>query len=267
MSGISFNPMNTRDGSTDFVKTLLVAPAGFGKTTQAKHFQREYGPGFIISGESGLSSVRSAGIDYLPFSSFDGEVNPSQGIYSFTSIVRLMRTPEFVNKGYKWIMLDSITELSDLAHQWANARATREAAEANKKLNGFDVWDYYNEAFIGGCKFIRDLPYYVVLSALEKDSKNENDDEIKLPLVQGGRATAQLPGLFDNVLYGVLMSAKEDDGNGGKRSVTKRYIVTGSHAGRNGKVRDEHRACALIEEITEEEGIVPVLRKIAGGNK
>lgn len=253
---MSFTPMNTRDEKTSFFKTLLVASAGWGKTTQANHFKRVYGPGFIISGESGLSSVRNAGHDYLPFSSFDGDVIPAQGIFSFTEIVRLIKTPEFAAMGYKWLMLDSLTELSDLAFAWAEARATREATEANKKVNGFDIWSYYKEAMIGACKFVRDLPYHVVISALEKSGKDENDDDTVLPLVQGNAVQSQIPGIFDNVLFGVAKTKKGEE--------TKRYVITGVYSGRQGKVRDENKTCSLVEETGD---ITDVLQKIAGGVK
>lgn len=260
----TFKPLNTKDGSTAFQKTLLVATAGWGKTSQAKHFKRVYGPGFIVSGESGLSSVRSEGIDYLPFSSFDGQVVPSQNIYSFTEIVRLIKTPEFMAAGYKWLMLDSLTELSDLCYAWAEAKATAEAIAADKKVNGFDIWNYYKEGMIGGCKFIRDLPYHVVISALEKDGKDENDEEIKLPLVVGNAVQAQIPGIFDNVLYGVIKTTKEKQADNTLANVTRRYVVTGAYNGRNGKVRDENATCSLVEETGD---ITTILQKIAAGVK
>ena len=70
-----FKPLNTSDQTTSFRKTLLYGHHGWGKTTQFIHYQKHYGKGFIISGESGLSSIRSAGIDYLPFTSWAGDTN------------------------------------------------------------------------------------------------------------------------------------------------------------------------------------------------
>ena len=49
---MAFTPLNTKDETTSFGKTLIYAPAGWGKTTQAKHMQKAYGKGFIVSGES-----------------------------------------------------------------------------------------------------------------------------------------------------------------------------------------------------------------------
>ena len=74
---------STADHTTSYRKTLLYAHHGWGKTTQMKHFQEAYGKGLILSGESGLSSIRSAKIDYLPFTSWNGEHNPVKNLYAF----------------------------------------------------------------------------------------------------------------------------------------------------------------------------------------
>ena len=86
-----FEPLNTSGDDTAKRKVLLYGHHGWGKTTQLKYFQEEYGKGFIFSGESGLSSIRSAGIDYLPFSSWDNPSDPKKGIYSFKDGARLKK--------------------------------------------------------------------------------------------------------------------------------------------------------------------------------
>ena len=86
-----FNPMNTADEQTAKRKVLLYGHHGWGKTTQLKYFQQEYGKGFILSGESGLSYIRQAKIDYLPFTTWDGEVDHTKGIYSFKSIFKWLK--------------------------------------------------------------------------------------------------------------------------------------------------------------------------------
>ena len=92
-----FKAQNTKDSTTSYMKSLFFAPHGWGKTTQFKHLQEHYGKGFIISGESGLSSIRSAGIDYLPFDSWNGTSDPAANSYSFVDIFKWMKTPEFKN--------------------------------------------------------------------------------------------------------------------------------------------------------------------------
>lgn len=247
--------MKTSDVSTSFRKTMLYAVHGFGKTTQAKHFQREYGKGFIISGEAGLSSIRSENIDYLPFASFDGPVDESKGIYSFIHICRLIASDEFKAAGYKWIMLDSLTELSDMVFSWAETKAIATAAETNKKVNGFDTWGDYKDKMIGACKFIRDLPYHVVITALTKTTENDDGDISHVPLLQGNAVQAQVPGIFDNVLCGVMKTIKNDQGI----PELKRFVVTTGYAGWQGKVRDESGTVQTIEETGD---ITTILAKM-----
>jgi hypothetical protein len=254
---MSFKPLNTADATTAFRKTLLMASAGWGKTTQAKHYKRVYGKGFIISGEAGLSSIRSEGIDYLPFSSFDGPVDEANGIYSFIHICRIINSPEFKAAGYNWIMLDSLTELSDMVFSWSDSKANATAAQTGKKVNGFDVWGDYKDRMIGACKFIRDLPYHVIITALEKTAEDENGDRQFLPLLQGNAVQAQVPGIFDNVLCGVITTVKEDD-----KKVIKRFVVTSGYAGRQGKVRDESGTVKAVEETGDVTTILAKMDKV-----
>lgn len=258
---MAFQPLNTADETTSYWKSLVYAIHGFGKTTQAKHYKNRYGKGFIISGEAGLSSIRSEGIDYLPFSSFDGPVDPSKGIYSFTEICRLIMSPEFQAAGYKWIQLDSLTELSDLIFSWANVKAIADAAATGKKVNGFDVWGEYKEKMIGACKFIRNLPYHVNITALAKEDKDENDNVIFIPLLQGSAVQAQVPGIFDNVFGGVIRQVEEGEGDK-KKKVTKRFVVTTQYGGWQGKVRDEH---GVVPPVVETGNITDILAMMEKG--
>ena len=190
---MSFKPMNTADDSTNYRKVLLYAHHGWGKTSQAKNYQKKFGKGFIISGESGLSSVREAGVDYLPFSSWDGIEDHDKGVYSFRGIIRLMNTPEFKAAGYKWIMIDSLTELSDLAYAHADAEAIKKAKDG--KVNGFAVWEEYGAMVIGACKWVRDLPMHVVITSLAKEGEDENGNKEFWPMVKGKQVQQQLPGI------------------------------------------------------------------------
>lgn len=257
---MAFKPLNTKDEATGFRKSLLYAIAGWGKTTQAKHYQRVYGKGFIISGEAGLSSIRKAGIDYLPFTSFDGAVDEAKGVYSFVQICRMINSDEFKAAGYKWIMLDSLTELSDMVFAWADAKATATAAATGKKLNGFEVWGDYKDRMVGACKYIRDLPYHVVITALAKATDDDDGDKQHIPLVQGNAVQAQIPGIFDNVFCGTTMTVKGADG----KLESKRCVITSSHGGWQGKVRDDAGCVLPVEETSD---ITTILAKMDEASK
>lgn len=241
-----FEPLNTADGTAGYKKVLLYAMHGWGKTTQAKHYQRKYGPGLIISGEGGLSSIESAGIDYLPFSSWDGEVDPANKIFSFKSIIQWVASDAFKAKGYKWIMLDSLTELSDLAYKHALAKAEAEAREKKKDLNGFAVWEEYGAAMIGSCKWVRDLPMHVIVTALAKQGTDDNGNPDNWPMVKGNAVQQQLPGIFDCVWCGVKRQ-EADPSNPNASPKTVHYLITDEYRGWHGKSRDEKRRLKPVE--------------------
>lgn len=204
-------------------KVLFCAHHGFGKTTNAKHMQVRYGRGFIISGESGLRSIGDCKIDYLPFQSFDGKVNEDEGTYSFMSIFKWVQSKEFLSSGYKWVMLDSLTELSDRLMD-----AVDEKYKGSK--NGFEKWGEYDRVMTGVLKIIRDLPMHVVVTCLAKDKEDANGDSSYWPAVQGNGLQKKIPGLFDHVLCG---NRTEDEKTGKPR----RFIITDEVKGWHGKVR------------------------------
>lgn len=233
---MKLKPLNTLDGTVEFKKTLLYAHHGWGKTSQAKYYQDYYGPGYILSGESGLSSIKGAGIDYHPFSSWDDKAQHAAGKYSFCGLLRdVVDTAEFRQK-YKWVMIDSLTELSDLS--FAHADAGAKVGKSGEK-NGFEVWESHASNMIGACKYVRDMPLHVIVTALAKQQDDENGNSHHWPMLKGQQVQKQLPGIFDNVLCGVRVT--ENDGK------VTRLIVTDEYKGWHGKVRDENRSLASVE--------------------
>tara|TARA_B100002051_G_C16589928_1_gene562237 strand:+ start:158 stop:973 length:816 start_codon:yes stop_codon:yes gene_type:complete len=250
-----FQPMNTSDDDTAKRKVLLYGHHGWGKTTQLKYFQEEYGPGFIFSGESGLSSIRQAKIDYLPFSSWDDPSDPKAGKYSFRDIFKWTKSEDFKKKGYKWIGIDSLTELSDLSY----AHAEREQKELADKLgkkhaDGFAVWGNHASQLIGACKAIRDMNMHVIVTSLAKESTDDNGNVDYWAMVAGKATMQQLPGIFDCVFCGVRVT-QEVEG----RQRVERYVITDEVRGWHGKVRDEKRRLKPVEKTGN---IVDLLKRL-----
>lgn len=229
-----FKPFNTSDESvTGAQKTLLYADAGWGKTTQFAHMQREYGKTFIISGESGLRSVKDAGIDYLPFQSWDGEHDPDNGKYSFKGLMAMVESLEFRLAGYKCIGIDSATELSD--------RLWEHIAEKHKdNKNGFEKYGDFNTELLLAMKWIRDLPYHVLVTCLVRKGDDGDGSPDYWPNVKGQTAR-QLPGLFDNVFAGVRISSMQQMPDGRVVTQTERLIHTDEVGGWHAKARDPNR--------------------------
>ena len=231
-----FKPMNTSDESVTRRKVLLYGHHGWGKTTQMANYQRHYGKGFIISGEAGLSSIRSANVDFLPFSSFDGVTDPEKGIYSFKAICKMIASDDFKDAGYKWIGLDSLTELGDMVLEHV-----QHIYKDDK--NGFKLWGDYKNIMLGACKWVRDLPYHVIVTALAKEESDDNGVQNYWPFVAGSAVQKQLPGIFDCVMCGIRTTG--DDGQGNQR--VHRYVVTDEVKGWHGKVRDEKHRLKPVE--------------------
>ena len=235
--------MSTANLKKSPVKTLLYAHHGFGKTWQCRNFQERYGKGFVISGEAGLKSIGDIDIDYLPFISWNGPVDEDNNVYSFRSIVKLMQTAEFKAMGYKWICIDSLTELGERLMEFLEKEH-----EGNK--NTFALWADYGRLMTGSLKWVRDLPYHVYITCLAKEEKDANDVTQYWPMVAGQAVGKKIPALFDHVLCGVRSTDVDDTG----KPKVKRYIVTDEVHGWHGKTRDPRHRLDPFEEcydITE----------------
>lgn len=222
-------------------KVLLYAHHGFGKTYQCRHYQARYGSGLIISGEAGLKSIEDVDIDYVSFNSWDGESQPEKGIYSFRGIIKELMKPGFLEaSGYKWIAIDSLTELSDRLIE----HLEKEHANSN---NGFAMWGDYNRLMLGALKWVRDLPVHVYVTCLAKEEKDANDVTQYWPLVKGSGVSKHVPALFDHVLCGVRATEKNDKGV----PKVRRYVVTDEVSGWHGKVRDPRQRLKAFEQVDD----------------
>jgi hypothetical protein len=216
-------------------KVLLYAEAGWGKTTQAAHYKASYGKGLILSMESGLRSLKDVDVEFVNITSWDGAHDPDQGLYSFKGVCGAISTREFRTSGYKWIMVDSLTELSDLL--------MAEVEERHKgSKNGFEKWAEYARLLIGACKWLRDQPFTVIITALLKESTDENGGITYGPLIQGNAVGSKLAGLYDFVFAGVRVS-----GNDKTAAKSIRYIVTDEVRGYVAKSRDPKRRLKAVE--------------------
>ena len=239
-----FTPLNTQDHTTSYRKCLLYGHHGWGKTTQFIHYQEYYGNGFIISGESGLSSIRSAGIDYLPFTSWGGVTNPDTGEFSFVDIFKWMRTDDFKAKQYKWVGIDSLTELSNYSKAHAEAVSEADAKKKGKAVNNFEAWANHAAQLIGACKAIRDMPMHFLVTALAKETTDDNGNTEHWPMIDGKASMQQLPGIFDCVFCGI----RHTSGNQQDGQKVVRYVATDDVRGWKGKVRDEKRRLKSVEQ-------------------
>lgn len=234
--------MKTSDATAHAHKTLLYAHHGYGKTYQFRHYRKAYGRGLIISGESGLSSVSDVDIDFLPFSSWDGEHNPDEGVYSFVGIIRMLREIDLKAEGINWIGIDSLSEMSDRCLIHFQKYHEEKAKKEGKKLDGFASWGDYERAMMGYLKWVRDLPVHVLVTALAVEEEDDNGATHYWPMVKMKKLGKHIPALFDHVFCG--MRKVVDDERGVR---VGRFIITDEVRGWHGKTRDPRQRLEPIE--------------------
>lgn len=237
---MKITPLNTADGTVHAAsKTLLYGHHGVGKTTQIARYAERFGKGLVLSGESGLASIADHEIDYVPFTTFERE--PQVG-YSFRQIVAYVMSDDFRDAGYKWIALDSATELS----QRCFAEVEAEFSGSN---NGFEKWGAYERKIVSALKWIRDLDFHVCITALAAEEQDDNGRTQYWPMLVQKKVQKLIPGLYDHV-FCLVRRAEEKDGE----MKVNRLIITDQVAGWQGKSRDPGRRLEPVErggDVTE----------------
>lgn len=234
-------------------KTLFYSHHGYGKTYQCRFYAETYGKGLILSGEAGLKSLEDVDIDFLPFSSWDGEHDPAKGKFSFKGIWKMMQTDNFKKAGYKWIAIDSLTEMGE--------RCLEKCEKDNEHTsNGFQVWADYKRSMLGALKAIRDMDMHVYVTCLATEETDANDKTQYWPALPGRGVAKQVPALFDHVMCGVRTTETTDVGI----PRVKRWIVTDEVSGWHGKTRDPKNTLKAFEEC---DNVTELLVRISGEKK
>ena len=231
-------------------KSLLYAHHGFGKTYTARYYAEAYGKGIIFSGEAGLKSLQDVEIDYVAFTGW--EEGAGEGL-AFKDLLKMMRSDEFKKQGYKWIMVDSLTELCDLIHKHFD--------KLYGEQNAFKVWADYGKAVEGCLRMMRDQnDYHILFTCLAKEETDANGVTHYWPQIQVSKQSKKVPALFDNVFAGAKVASK----SGNSAPVVKRVIYTDEIMGWHGKVRDPRGVARPIEETSN---IVEIIKRIQNGDK
>lgn len=246
---MSWTPKSTKGvGLSEPHKVLLYGHHGWGKTWQVRNLQKRFGNGLLLSGEKGLKSLADVDVPHIPFTSWDGPHDPANDVFSFRGIAGYVNSADFKAQGFKWLALDSITELSEMVYAWAQK-------ETEGSKNGFALWELYGQKMIGTLKWIRDLPVHVYVTSLASESADDNANSDFWPHVKGNKVAKQIPAIFDHVFCAIRKDVVV-----GEEVQTKRFIVTEQMHGWHGKVRDPfHR----IKPIEETDDITDLLDRIS----
>lgn len=229
-SNIPINKIqNTNNFENDRITCVVYGNPGAGKTYLSTTIEE---PTLILSAESGLLSIRGKGLDFWEINSF----------VDLREAYEYLQTEE-AKKKYKWIYLDSLTEINE------------KLLEIQKKKypdpdKTFKMWGEFKDTLIAFIKSYRDFkPYNVVftaLSAIDKDELGMRYTSVDI----NTRLSLAIPKFFDEVFYLQVINV---EGKQVRKLLTSEYknIIAKD---RSGKL-----------ELFEEANLKLIKEKILGG--
>lgn len=185
---------STQNYSSDKLKILVYGASGAGKTSLAKTIPKEEKT-LVISAEAGLLCLNDTDLDVIDITQDDnGKLIPKEKrIQRLVEVYQYLNTEEAIKK-YKWIFIDSLTEISQnmieaLYAEYPDRSATLVMYSENAKRMRSLI------------KSFRDIPHYnVVMTALDHTEKDENNMRITGVSMIGAIAD-KIPAYFDECLY------------------------------------------------------------------
>jgi hypothetical protein len=174
--------------TADRMNCLVIGPAGIGKTSLLRTIPASEKV-CVISAESGLLCVR----DLVRNGTVEGwEVG---SFADMTEAYMLLAQNAEVKGRYRWVFIDSLTEIS--------ARCVESMkAKYPQRSDSFAMWGEYNDLMTGLIKGFRDLrDYNVVFTSLEQVEKDDLNRRYVAPQVSGASLKDRLVSFFDEVFY------------------------------------------------------------------
>lgn len=204
---------STKNAGVDRIKTLIMGPYGVGKTYLASTIGE---PTLLISAESGHLTLSSFDIDMIDMGvDVNGDVIAKEHRfdYLFKVIYPFLLKKETREK-YKWIYIDSLTEIGDNCLEKLEADSRFSASKMTQARFG-----EYTKQMQNVIKLFRDIPYYnVVFTAISDEGLDSEGKQKKYkPLMPAQKLPDKIGMYFDEVFYMGIKSDKEGD---------KRYLQT-----------------------------------------
>lgn len=191
--------------TTDRITCLVIGASGRGKTSLLKTIPEEENA-LVISAESGLLCVRDL---------------VTSGRVTGFEIDHFLDVEEVYGRAlnekyldhYKWIFIDSLTEVADLCVENCKEIYTNPS-------DTLKMWGEYSARMKEMIKAFRDMPHYnVVFTCLESVDTDEMGARFVGPKMQGKAFKETLVSLFDEVFY--LNMKKDEAGEDVREFVTQ----------------------------------------------
>jgi len=170
----------------DSLKALIYAKSGAGKTFSIKSFAKRHKV-LLINMESGTNTMK----DFSDEEKANIDVVSTKSLEEIREIYTYLTLKEH---NYKTVVLDSLSELSDIVFNSVKSDPTYQDPKMALKM-----WGEIAEKQINICKSFRDIrEMNVVLLALEEQTTKDFKDYAQ-PLMNGQKATKRLASLYDLV--------------------------------------------------------------------
>ena len=222
--------------SVDRLAMLVIGPAGIGKTSLLRTlcgevYDQETGHWVqndqlqpekvcVLSAEGGLLCVRDLVVKGAILGYEIGSLD------DFMEAQQMCMNQQFKNEGYRWIFIDSLTEIS------ARCVETFERKYPLKD-DSFKLWGDYNKLITSIIKGFRDLTdYNVIFTCLETWGKDTDKVRMLTPDIAGNAIKNRLTSYFDEVLH---MEVQRDP-NGKEVHVFSTQSPIGMAKDRSGKL-------------------------------
>lgn len=197
--------------SVDRFAALIVGPAGIGKTSLLRTLCGQYYTEegwvnadlprekvFVLSAESGLLCVR----DLVANGTIQGAEISSLADFQFAQ--RKIISPEFKEQGYKWVFIDSLTEIASRCEEAIKKKYPSSS-------DSFKMWAEYNQEMTSIIKAFRDMrDYNVIFTCLEAYEKDKDGINRIVPDMSGSHLKNRLTSYFDLVLH--MERSRQKDG-------------------------------------------------------